>query len=253
MRASLRTPLLAGLLTLIPGTVHPGTAQATAPAGLHTVLAVMPGTPSADTPTAYLLGGWQGGRWLTATQTRPRLRGNEQYRRLAPGAAPTPLRAGGPAVSLGDPCEDTFEVPVPSLPRGLSVLAPATLNAQPRPVTELPTRNATYEGFVRDELIRRGIRSPQVTLTRLTRADLDGNGTQEVIIEARHFRESSGDFPPPPGNPATTACCCCGTWLPDAPSPPSWPPTSPPPPPGTPRAATPCPWRPSTGWPAWPT
>ncbi|GAA5438763.1 hypothetical protein Dcae01_00256 [Deinococcus caeni] len=201
MRASLRTPLLAGLLTLIPGTVHPGTAQATAPAGLHTVLAVMPGTPSADTPTAYLLGGWQGGRWLTATQTRPRLRGNEQYRRLAPGAAPTPLRAGGPAVSLGDPCEDTFEVPVPSLPRGLSVLAPATLNAQPRPVTELPTRNATYEGFVRDELIRRGIRSPQVTLTRLTRADLDGNGTQEVIIEARHFRESSGDFPPPTGQP----------------------------------------------------
>lgn len=201
MRASLRTPLLAGLLTLIPGTVHPGTAQATAPAGLHTVLAVMPGDPSADTPTAYLLGGWQGGRWLTAAQTRTRLNGTEQYRRLAPGAPPTPLHAGGPAVSLGAPCEDTFEVPVPSLPRGLAVLAPATLNAQPRPVTDLPTCNATYEGFVRDELIRRGIRSPQVTLTRLTRADLDGNGTQEVIIEARHFRESSGDFPPPTGQP----------------------------------------------------
>lgn len=177
------------------------TAQAAAPAGLHPVLAVMPGAPSSDTPTAYLLGGWEGGRWLNATQTRTRLRGNEQYRRLAPGAAPTPLRAGGPAASLGAPCEETFEVPVPSLPRGLAVLAPATLNAQPRPVTELPTRNATYERIVRDELIRRGVRSPQVTLTRLTRTDLDGNGTQEVIIEARRFRESSGDFPPPTGQP----------------------------------------------------
>ncbi|GAA5436502.1 hypothetical protein M8445_08620 [Deinococcus aquaticus] len=172
------------------------TAQAAAPAGLHPTLAVMPGEP-----TAYLLGSWQGGRWLSAPQTRARLQGTESYRRLAPGVTPTQLRAGGIATSLGAPCEDTFEVPVPSLPRGLAVLTPAALNAQPRPVTELPTRNATYERIVRDELIRRGVVAPQVTLTRLTRTDLDGNGTQEVIIEARRFRGASGDFPPPTGQP----------------------------------------------------
>lgn len=172
------------------------TAQAAAPAGLHPMLAVMPGEP-----TAYLLGSWQSGRWLNATQTHTRLQGTEPYRRLAPGVTPTQLRAGGLATSLGAPCEDTFEVPVPSLPRGLAVLTPAALNAQPRPVTELPTRNATYERLVRDELIRRGVAAPQVTLTRLTRTDLDGNGTQEVIIEARRFRGASGDFPPPTGQP----------------------------------------------------
>ncbi|GGS30506.1 hypothetical protein [Deinococcus knuensis] len=197
MRPFLRSlPLALTLLTLPLVTAH-----AAAPAGLHPTLAVMPGSPSTDTPTAYLLGSWEGGRWLNATQTRARLRGNEQYRRLAPGAAPTPLRSGGPATSLGEPCEETFEVPVPALPPGLAVLAPATLNARPRPVTELPTRNATYERIVRDELIRRGVRSPQVTLTRLTRADLDGNGTQEIIIEARHFRDGNRDFPPPTGQP----------------------------------------------------
>ena len=54
---------------------------------------------------------------------------------------------------------------------------------------------------MRAELKRRGLPNPQVTLTRLIRADLDGNGTQEVIIEARHFQNGRDDFPPPVGQP----------------------------------------------------
>lgn len=78
MCAHHRTLLLAGLLTLIPGTV-----QAAAPAGLHPVLATLPGSGS-----TYLLGGWQDGRWLTDAQTRPRMTTGATYTRLAPGAAP---------------------------------------------------------------------------------------------------------------------------------------------------------------------
>jgi hypothetical protein len=190
MRAHHRTLLLAGLLTLIPGT-----AQAAAPAGLHPVLATLPGSGG-----TYLLGGWQDGRWLSDAQTRTRMATGATYTRLAPGSTPTRVQGGRPA-SLGEPCEVTFEVKVTPAREGLAVLASARLNAQPRPVTVLPTRNATYETAVRAELKRRGLPNPQVTLTRLIRADLDGNGTQEVIIEARHFQNGRDDFPPPVGQP----------------------------------------------------
>ncbi|GGN32849.1 hypothetical protein [Deinococcus daejeonensis] len=190
MRAHHRTLLLAGLLTLTPGT-----ARATAPAGLHPVLATLPGSGG-----TYLLGGWQDGRWLTDAQTHSRMTTGATYTRLAPGAAPTRVEGGRPA-SLGEPCEVTFEVKVTPAREGLAVLASARLNVQPRPVTALPTRNATYEAAVRDELKRRGLPNPQVTLTRVIRADLDGNGTQEVIIEARRFQNGRDDYPPPVGQP----------------------------------------------------
>ncbi|NTY00035.1 hypothetical protein [Deinococcus sp. JMULE3] len=190
MRAHHRTLLLAGLLTLTPGT-----ARAAAPAGLHPVLATLPGSGG-----TYLLGGWQDGRWLTDAQARTRLTTGATYTRLAPGAAPVRVQGGRPA-SLGEPCEATFEVKVTPARAGLAVLTSARLNAQPRPVTALPTRNATYEAAVRAELKRLGLPNSQVTLTRLIRTDLDGNGTQEVIIEASRFQERNGDFPPPTGQP----------------------------------------------------
>ncbi|ALW88164.1 hypothetical protein [Deinococcus actinosclerus] len=190
MRASLRTLLLAGLLTLIPST-----AQAAAPAGLHPVLATLPGSGG-----TYLLGGWQDGRWLTDAQTRSRMTAGAAYTRLPLGGSSARVQGSRPA-SLGEPCEATFEVKVTPAREGMAVLTSARLNAQPRPVTVLPTRNATYEAAVRDELKRRGLPNPQVNLTRLIRADLDGNGTQEVIIEARRFQNGRDDSPPPVGQP----------------------------------------------------
>ncbi|WP_415785675.1 hypothetical protein [Deinococcus saxicola] len=54
---------------------------------------------------------------------------------------------------------------------------------------------------MRAELIERGVRNPDVQLVGLTRADLDGDGTQEVIVEETHYGERFGVFPPPIGQP----------------------------------------------------
>ncbi|WP_189072564.1 hypothetical protein [Deinococcus sedimenti] len=193
MRAPHRTLLLAGLLTLTPGT-----AWAAAPAGLHPVLATLPGSGG-----TYLLGGWQDGRWLTDAQTRARMTGAATYTRLTLGAAPGRVQGGqpGPLGAPEEPCSETLAVTLTPAREGLAILTSARLNAQPRAVTALPTRNATYEAAVRTELTRRGLRNPQVSITRLIRTDLDGNGTQEVLIEASRFQERNGDFPPPVGQP----------------------------------------------------
>lgn len=153
----------------------------------------------------YLLGGWQGGHWLTDAQVATRT-GATTYQGWSLGRATGTARGERPR-SMGEPCEQTLSAELrPVAPEGaLRVYLPAGVRALPRPVQVLPTTNAVYTEIVRADLRRRGIAQPQVRVTGLTRTDLDGDGTQEVLIEARYFQkegpEGSATSPPPAGQP----------------------------------------------------
>lgn len=187
--------LLAGLLLGVTALAQ----QAPVPAPVP-VLATTGGEP------AYLLGGWQAGRWLTDAQLASRLGGAATYRTWTRGQAGGTVRGERPR-SLGEPCEKTLASDLrPAAPRGaLRVYLPAGLRAVPRPVQVLPTDQPVYAEVLRADLRRRGIAQPQVRVTGLTRVDLDGDGTQEVLIEARYFQkeglEGSAFSPPPTGQP----------------------------------------------------
>ncbi|MVN88025.1 hypothetical protein GO986_14820 [Deinococcus sp. HMF7620] len=182
--------LIPALLLLLPATAAPV-------AKVYPVLAALPGQA-----TPYFLGAWAGDRWLDPDAARARLTGQETYTRLALGQAPQTVRGQKPA-TLDSPCEWASEVAVrPAAQLALSTLFVAGgMRAQPRPVTVLPNTNAVYASLVRAELVRRGLQNPNVRITRLVRADVDGNGTQEVIIEASRFAERSSESPPPVGQP----------------------------------------------------
>jgi len=62
------------------------------------------------------------------------------------------------------------------------VVATPPWNLQPRKVEELPAANSPYAAAVRDFLARKGLRNPQVRLTRVLRADLNGNGRMELVF-----------------------------------------------------------------------
>lgn len=158
----------------------------------------------------YLVGGWQrdeaqGGRWLTDTQVASRI-GAATYQGWTLGRATGTARGERPG-SMGEPCEQTLRIRLRPVPPedALRVYLPAGLRAVPRPVQVLPPGNPTYTEIVRADLRRRGIAQPQVRITGLTRTDLDGDGTQEVLIEARYFQkegpEGSAFSPPPAGQP----------------------------------------------------
>ena len=158
----------------------------------------------------YLLGGWQGngrqgGRWLTDAQVAARA-GAATYQGWSLGRATGTARGGRPG-SMGEPCEQTLSTAMrPAPPEDtLRVYLPAGLRALPRPVQVLPPGNPTYAEIVRADLRRRGVAQPQVRVTGLTRTDLDGDGTQEVLIEARYFQkegpEGTAFSPPPAGQP----------------------------------------------------
>ncbi|MFD1732988.1 hypothetical protein ACFSC4_20665 [Deinococcus malanensis] len=114
----------------------------------------------------------------------------------------------------------------------------------------MPTNNPTYREIVRAELTRRGLTGAKVNVLGVTRTDLDGNGTQEVILEAAHFAGRQGLDPPPVGMPGDysllllrqvmngrVVTTVLGEHLAPAR-------------PGTRVRINPCPWRPCTGWPA---
>lgn len=172
--------------------------QATAPTAFSPVLVQAPG----DGSGAQLLGAVSGGRWLTVKETVPRLKGQENYLRRSLGGPPATV-VGGVPESYGEPCADAYEVPVKptNTSNQFQLFTAAALNARPRPVTALPTDNETYRQIVRAELVKRGIRSPKVQIVGLTRTDLDGDGTQEVVVEATHYADANGVFPPPIGQP----------------------------------------------------
>jgi hypothetical protein len=56
----------------------------------------------------------------------------------------------------------------------------------PRPVTQLLTSNADAIAVARDALAARGLDDVPVELVQLMRTDLDGDGTDEVLIVAEH-------------------------------------------------------------------
>ncbi|ULH15183.1 hypothetical protein MF271_14670 [Deinococcus sp. KNUC1210] len=156
---------------------------------------------SAGNEDSMLLGVWDGKRWLSPPAAAPLVRSGTAYR--VQGLTGPSLRAvGGLPVSFDAPCPDAFSVTLkPSrVPDATQIVTRADLNARPRPVTALPIQNSLYTGMVGAELLRRGLKNPVVQIRSVTRADLDGNGSDEIIIEATHFAESAAGEPLPPVN-----------------------------------------------------
>ncbi|AWN23885.1 hypothetical protein DKM44_12150 [Deinococcus irradiatisoli] len=152
---------------------------------------------------AALLGAWDGQGWRLPATAVPLVKAGNSYR--VQGLGTNAFSAVGSApVSADDPCPDYFLVNLTPLrpPAQTLIATRADLKARPRPVTALPTSNPVYREVVRGELQRRGLNNPVVQLRSLTRTDLDGDGKDEVIIEASHFADSDTNPPRPSANAA---------------------------------------------------
>ncbi len=70
----------------------------------------------------------------------------------------------------------------------------APWNALPRLPKDQCVSQPLYHKIVRDFLVTRGMHDPQVNITRIIRCDLDGKGTDTVLISARKANHGSGDY-----------------------------------------------------------
>ncbi len=145
--------------------------------------------PVADFSVNCLLGGTAGNSWLNAATFAPALRGGERYRiysltgQIGEGTGSRPE-------SIGVPCEETQQVKITPEPREGTIAIGGTWNAMPRVPRAVGASDPTYQTVIADILRRNGIPRPQVNITQVLRIDLDGDGTEEVVISATRYVES---------------------------------------------------------------
>ena len=77
-----------------------------------------------------------------------------------------------------------------ALALALCFLAPG--DAMPRGVQILPTNNAQYKNIVAQYLAGRGLAGVRPNIVQILRVDLDGNGTDEVLIAAQNLVPTYG-------------------------------------------------------------
>jgi len=141
-----------------------------------------------------LIGGVKAGKWVKAETFAPSLTGNQEYRSVDwVGGAGEIWRGGKPEAS--DPCEDYYQAELePKSGSGIALGSAATWNPVPRIPVAVDLTNPTYVAVVRSIVRARGIARPTVDIKQIYSVDLDGDGTNEVILSAT-YRKSDGLSP----------------------------------------------------------
>lgn len=146
-----------------------------------------------DARESQLLGSFRNRIWVDALKTMPFIKAGETFRlyslagQVGTGtiSKPTPPEY---------PCEDLVEVTISPLPEGEGdvIGVNGDWNPQPRPTKVQSTEQPEYRAIVSSYLKGRGVRNPQVTIFQILRVDLDGDGTEEVLISANSKQNPLG-------------------------------------------------------------
>lgn len=148
--------------------------------------------PAAQTPHMavdasdnQLLGSFRNGTWTDALKTMPLVKAGETFRLYSLTKQVGTGIIGQPKAPEY-PCDEMVEVNVSPLPEGEGEIigVNGSWNAQPRLPKIQSTEQQQYRAVVSSYLKGVGINSPQVKIFQLLRVDLDGDGTDEVLISA---------------------------------------------------------------------
>jgi len=150
-----------------------------------------------DKTTFLLLGGVGGDVWLAPDLTVARFAGASQYDiHTIPNGI---VQITGNAPQFSPTCKSYF-VEADSNVDGSGIVGVAQgWQVTQRNVEELPPDNQFYQQVVTDWLKAEGIPAPQLDGLRVVRVDIEGDGVDEIFINASHLDESqhttkAGDY-----------------------------------------------------------
>lgn len=185
------------VLLAVPG---PGKAGPQPESVLYPVVAA-PHEAEGGSLSGYLLGGWTKDGWVHDQAAARLLRGGETYRFYSL-AGEQGQATGAPPAAWGEPCTETLGIAFTGAPvrKGGLVAVGGPVKALPRMPKLLSTDQQVYKEAAAAILRQKGIARPQVRLTQVVRVDLDGDGSDEVLVSATYYarglssRASSGDY-----------------------------------------------------------
>ena len=151
--------------------------------------------PIVEMGTGYLFGGSADGKWIKAEKTAKAMKGRTALRVFGLTQEVGKATAGKPKPAREEACADMLTVSLSPEPKEGLIALSAPWNPLPRkPQIADPTQQV-YVDAVREFLESRRISDPKVKITQIVRVDLDGDGEDEVLINATNYFTEDGDVP----------------------------------------------------------
>lgn len=142
--------------------------------------------PMIEIETGYFFGGSGNGEWIKAEEAAKSLANETTYQVYGLTKQVGQITAAKPT-SVEEPCPDTLMVSLSSKPKDGVIGLDAPWNALPRKPMIADTTQPVYVEAVRDFLKSHGIADPKVRITCILRVDLEGDGEDEVLINATNY------------------------------------------------------------------
>jgi hypothetical protein len=150
--------------------------------------------PIIEIETGYFFGASENGNWIKAVQAAKSVGNKTTYQIYSLTKQVGQISAGKPK-SVDEPCPDTLMVSLSSKPKDGVIGLAAPWNALPRKPVIADTTQPFYVEAVRDFLKARGIADPKVRIERILRVDLEGDGEDEVLIDATNYFTGRDEVP----------------------------------------------------------
>lgn len=160
----------------------------------HTALARAATHPVVEVLSGSLLGASNGQKWLNSEQAAKDFKPGTTFRLFTLGQEVGTAKALKAEPDL-EICPEVRIVTFTAGPTTGTIGLAAPWNALPRPVRRMDTSQAVYRKAIAEFLARRGMRDPKVKITQIIRADLDGDGEDEVLISATNYQGDEESAP----------------------------------------------------------
>lgn len=151
--------------------------------------------PIVEADTGYLFGGSANGKWVKAKQAAKSMKGRTAFRIFGLTQEVGKATAGKPKPAEAEACADMLTVKLSSEQKDGLIALSAPWNALPRKPQIADSTQQVYVDAVREFLESRRMSDPKVKITRILRVDLDGDGEEEVLINATNYFTEDGDVP----------------------------------------------------------
>ena len=143
-----------------------------------------------DPISFYLLGGTENGEWLGPETVVPHLSDEETYQLYSLDGPEG--SANGMQPIRDNICPVYWVTSSSDSQGGLEVGVTGTWDVTLRLAQEIPTDHPTYVEALENWLVAQNIPEPVVEISQILRVDIEGDGTEEVFINASHFVELTG-------------------------------------------------------------
>ena len=155
--------------------------------------------PIVEVQTGYFFGGTKDGKWIKAAPAAKSIQDGMRYRIYDLTGQIGEAKGGKPKADE-EVCPDNFSLELSLKIDKKAIALAAPWNAQPRKARSADLTQQIYIDAVRDFLKAKGVKDPKVKMKKILRVDLDGDGEDEVLLNATNYFQAE-DAEVPTGSP----------------------------------------------------